>query len=106
LGAIKPKVLNIIAKIDYGHLCLREENLSLNNNYMIYIKYSDFKVTLSRTIFVSILKYYLFIYLYHRYLPWCPSVSDRKKIATLQNAVLEFSPYNRAVGVYSVQTGR
>jgi hypothetical protein len=56
LGAIKPKVLNINAKIGYGHLCLREENLSLNNNYMIYIKYSDFKVTLSRTIFVLVLQ--------------------------------------------------
>jgi len=54
----------------------------------------------------SILKYDLYIYLYLRYLPWCPSVSDRKKIATLQNAVLECSPYNRAVGVYSLQTGR
>jgi hypothetical protein len=27
LGAINPKDLNRIAKIGYGHLCLREENL-------------------------------------------------------------------------------
>jgi hypothetical protein len=33
LGAIKPKVLNRIAKIGYGHLCLREENISFDNNY-------------------------------------------------------------------------
>jgi hypothetical protein len=28
LGAIKPKVLNRMAKLNYGHLWLREENLS------------------------------------------------------------------------------
>jgi hypothetical protein len=27
LGAIKPKGLNRIAKLDYGHLWMREENL-------------------------------------------------------------------------------
>ena len=27
LGAIKPKGLNMIAQIGYGHICLREENL-------------------------------------------------------------------------------
>ena len=43
---------------------------------------------------------------YFRYLPECPSVSERKQIATLQNAVLEYSPYNRAVGVCNLQTGR
>jgi len=32
LGALKPKVLNRIAKIGSGHLCLREENLSFINN--------------------------------------------------------------------------
>jgi len=30
------KGLNRIAKIDYGHLCLRVENISFNNNYIIY----------------------------------------------------------------------
>ena len=35
LGAIKPKTLYRIAKIGYGHLCLREENLSFINNYTI-----------------------------------------------------------------------
>ena len=34
-GAIKLKVLNKIAKIDKGHLCLIEGNLSFNNNYII-----------------------------------------------------------------------
>jgi hypothetical protein len=34
-GASKPKGLNRIAKIGYGHLCLREENLSFNNNLII-----------------------------------------------------------------------
>jgi len=34
MGAIKPKVLNKMAKIGYGHLCLREENLSFDNNYI------------------------------------------------------------------------
>jgi hypothetical protein len=29
LGAIKPKGLNRISKIGYGHLCLREENLRI-----------------------------------------------------------------------------
>ena len=29
------KGLNRIAKIDYGHLCLREENISFKNNYII-----------------------------------------------------------------------
>ena len=28
----KPKGLNRIEKIDYGHICPREENLSLKNN--------------------------------------------------------------------------
>ena len=28
MGAIKPKGLNMITKIGYGHLCLREENLN------------------------------------------------------------------------------
>jgi hypothetical protein len=36
LGARKPKQdPNRIAKICYGHLCLREDNLSFNNNYII-----------------------------------------------------------------------
>ena len=35
LGAIKPKGLNRIANIWWGHLCLREENISFNNNYII-----------------------------------------------------------------------
>jgi hypothetical protein len=30
LGAIKPKGLNRIARIGYGHLCMREENLSIS----------------------------------------------------------------------------
>jgi hypothetical protein len=34
LGAIKPKGLNRIAKIGYGHLCLKQENLSFINNYI------------------------------------------------------------------------
>jgi hypothetical protein len=34
-GAIKLKVLNKIAKIGKGHLCLIEGNLSFNNNYII-----------------------------------------------------------------------
>jgi hypothetical protein len=29
------KVLNKLAKIDYGHLCRREENISFSNNYII-----------------------------------------------------------------------
>ena len=29
------KGLNRIAKVDYGHLCLREENISFKNNYII-----------------------------------------------------------------------
>ena len=32
----KPKVLSMIARIGYGHLCWREENLSFINNYIIY----------------------------------------------------------------------
>jgi hypothetical protein len=35
LGTSKPKVLNSIAKIGQDHLCLREENIGFNNNYMI-----------------------------------------------------------------------
>jgi len=35
LGAIKPKGLNRIAKIGQGHIGLREDNISLNNNYII-----------------------------------------------------------------------
>jgi hypothetical protein len=35
LGAIKPKGINRIAKIGYGHIFLREENLSFINNYII-----------------------------------------------------------------------
>jgi hypothetical protein len=34
LGAIQPKGLKGIAKIDYDYLCLREENLDLINNYI------------------------------------------------------------------------
>ena len=34
MGTIKPKGLKRIAKIGYGHLCLREENLSFINNYI------------------------------------------------------------------------
>ena len=35
LGARHPKDLNRIAKIGYGHLCMREKNLSFDNNYTI-----------------------------------------------------------------------
>jgi hypothetical protein len=35
LGAIKPKGLNRIAKIVYDHLCLREENIGFDKNYII-----------------------------------------------------------------------
>jgi len=35
MKAGKPKALNRVAKISQGHLCLREEYLSFNNNYMI-----------------------------------------------------------------------
>jgi hypothetical protein len=35
LEAIKLKGLNMIDKIGYGYLCLREENLNLINNYMV-----------------------------------------------------------------------
>ena len=34
-GSSKPKGLNRIAKIGYGHLCLREENIRFNNNLII-----------------------------------------------------------------------
>jgi uncharacterized membrane protein len=34
-GAGIPKVLNRISKIIYGHIYLRGENLSFNNNYII-----------------------------------------------------------------------
>jgi len=34
LRAIKPKGLNGIVKLGYGHLCLREENLSFIINYI------------------------------------------------------------------------
>ena len=33
MGTIKPKGLNKIAKICHGHLCLKGDNLSFNNNY-------------------------------------------------------------------------
>jgi len=33
LGARNLKVINRITKIGYGHLYLREENISFNNNY-------------------------------------------------------------------------
>jgi len=32
---MKPKDLNMIVKIDYGHLYPREENLNSINNYII-----------------------------------------------------------------------
>jgi hypothetical protein len=35
LEAIKLKDLNMIDRIGYGDLCLREENLSFINNYII-----------------------------------------------------------------------
>jgi hypothetical protein len=35
LGGIKPKGPNSVVKVGYGHLFLREENLSFNNNYII-----------------------------------------------------------------------
>jgi len=35
LGASKPKGLNRIAIISEDHLCLREENLSFNNIFII-----------------------------------------------------------------------
>jgi hypothetical protein len=35
LGVLKPKDLNRIAKIDFGHIYLREEYFSFYNNYMI-----------------------------------------------------------------------
>ena len=36
MEAIKPKGLNrIAAKIAYGHICLKEENFSFNDNYII-----------------------------------------------------------------------
>ena len=35
LRASKPKGLNMIPTICYGNLCLREENLSFNNDYII-----------------------------------------------------------------------
>jgi hypothetical protein len=35
LEAIKPKGINRIAKIGYGHLCLREEDLSFIKKYII-----------------------------------------------------------------------
>ena len=34
LGTIKPKGIHRIAKIGYGHLCLREENLSFGKTYI------------------------------------------------------------------------
>jgi hypothetical protein len=34
-GVDSPKVINRISKISYGHLCLREENLGLIDNYII-----------------------------------------------------------------------
>jgi hypothetical protein len=34
-GSNKTKGLNKIAKIGYGNLCLREENISLDENYII-----------------------------------------------------------------------
>jgi hypothetical protein len=33
LGARKPKGINVIAKIGYGQLCLRERNIRVNNNF-------------------------------------------------------------------------
>jgi hypothetical protein len=36
LEARKPKGLNRITKIGYGHLFLREENLIFIDNYIIY----------------------------------------------------------------------
>ena len=36
LGTRKPKAINRTVNIGEGHLCLREENLSFNNNYNIY----------------------------------------------------------------------
>jgi hypothetical protein len=35
LGAIKPKGINRFAKIGYDRLCLREENLHFDENYII-----------------------------------------------------------------------
>ena len=33
-GMNRPKIMNRIAKISYGHICMREENLSFDNNYI------------------------------------------------------------------------
>jgi hypothetical protein len=33
-GSSRPEILNRIATIGQGHICLREENLSFDNNYM------------------------------------------------------------------------
>jgi hypothetical protein len=35
IEASKPNVLNRIAKNGYGHISLRKENLSFNNNYIM-----------------------------------------------------------------------
>jgi hypothetical protein len=35
LGEIRPNGPDRMAKIGYGHICLREDNLSFDNNYII-----------------------------------------------------------------------
>jgi len=34
LGAIQPTGLNMMSKIGYDHLCLGEESISFDNNYI------------------------------------------------------------------------
>ena len=53
-GARIPKALNRIAKFGLSHLCLREENLSFNDNYII-LELSISKYTLLWDIFVRML---------------------------------------------------
>ena len=43
MGARQPKGLNRIANVGEGHIYLREEYLSFNNNHMIYELYISIK---------------------------------------------------------------
>jgi hypothetical protein len=55
LGTIKPKDLNRRAVIGQGHICLREENLSLINNTFDILYMCSFYFKGTRTVFTFIL---------------------------------------------------
>ena len=69
LGASKPKGLHRIAKIVYGHLCLREENLSFINNYSILGTVNYLCLLMHRDVQHTLCFWFVFLCLVYPMLP-------------------------------------